>query len=264
MGQNLIWTKSGEIGPLVAATIHDGHSLRKEVAELMALADDERLREEDPFTSGWTSIGNTQFVVLQSRFEVDLNRPREKAVYQKPEDAWGLKVWKEEPSPELVSRSLEEYDAFYREVYDTFTRLEKQYGYFVVFDLHSYNHMRGGPDMPPDDPMANPEVNIGTGTMDRSKWAHLIDRFMSDLSNYNYMGRKLDVRENVKFKGGQFSRWTHQNFPNSACSVSIEFKKFFMDEWTGIPDLRQLNEISMALQSTRQGILDELKKLKGN
>ncbi len=262
MNQNEIYWKSGRNGPIVATAIHNGHLLRKEVAEIIALSDDTRLREEDPFTAEWTVIGNTQFVGLQSRFEVDLNRPREKAVYQKPEDAWGLKVWKEEPSLEFISRSLAEYDSFYKEVYNTFTDLGKQFGHFVIYDLHSYNHMRGGPDMSPDDPLANPEVNIGTGTMDRSKWAHLIDRFISDLSNFNYNNRKLDVRENIKFKGGQFSKWIHQTFPDSACSISIEFKKFFMDEWTGKPDLQQLKEIGLALRSTIPGVLEELKKLK--
>jgi len=263
MDQNKIWKKSVGIGPLVATAIHDGHQLRKDVAEIMALSEDERLREEDPFTAEWTSIGNTQIVGLRSRFEVDLNRPREKAVYQKPEDAWGLKVWKTKPNRELISWSLAEYDAFYREVFNIFTEIEKQFGFFVVFDLHSYNHLREGPDMPPADPVANPEVNIGTGTMDRSKWADLIDRFIFDLSSFNYNSRKLDVRENIKFKGGQFSRWIHQSFPDSACSISIEFKKFFMDEWSGKPDTQQLKEISLALQSTLPGVLEELKKLGG-
>lgn len=259
MYQNKIWRKHGGFGPLVATAIHDGHTLRKEVGEIMALPNEDRLREEDPFTAKWAEIGDTQIIGLRSRFEVDLNRPRENAVYQKPEDAWGLNIWKKEPSHALVTNSLEEYDAFYTEVYNTFTELEKEFGHFVVFDIHSYNHMREGTRMPQADPGLNPEVNIGTGTMDRTRWTKLIDRFISDLSNYNYMGRKLDVRENIKFKGGQFPRWIHQSFPNSACAISIEFKKFFMDEWTGQPDMEQLKEIGLALQSTKQGVLDELK-----
>ena len=41
----------------------------------------------------------------------------------------------------------------------------------VVFDLHTYNHRRNGPDGPPADPAGNPQVNIGTGTMNRDRWA---------------------------------------------------------------------------------------------
>ena len=81
-------------GPLVATAIHNGHLLRDEIEELTALSDVERLREEDPFTGDWTTIANVQIVMQNSRFEVDLNRPRDKAVYIDPEDAWGLKLWK--------------------------------------------------------------------------------------------------------------------------------------------------------------------------
>ena len=262
MNQSFIWKTIQEPGPLISAAIHDGHRLREEVAGLMNLTADERLREEDPYTGEWTTIGNTRIIGLRSRFEVDLNRPREKAVYIKPEDAWGLNVYHVEPPSDVVCRSLAEYDAFYEEVHRIFSEIEAQFGFFVVFDLHTYNHMRGGPDKPPADPDQNPEVNIGTGTMDRAKWAPLVDRFISDLRNYDYNNRKLDVRENVKFKGGQLSRWTHQSFPDSGCSLSIEFKKFFMDEWTGSPDVQQLEQIRLALQSTVAGVQEELKILR--
>lgn len=258
VGLEEIWKEIGNDGPIVAAAIHNGHQLRKEVAMLLALSEEDRLREEDPFTEEWVYVGNTQIVGLHSRFEVDLNRPRENAVYQKPEDAWGLKIYNTPPPKEIVARSLEEYDAFYRNAHKLFSELERKYGRFVVLDLHSYNHLRDGANMPPADPAANPEVNLGTGSMDRDKWAPIVDRFIADLSKFNYNGRNLDVRENIKFKGGYFSKWIHQNFPTSACSISIEFKKFFMDEWTGIPDKKQLHDIGLALQSTIPGILHEL------
>lgn len=256
-----IWKVNIGNGPLVAAAIHDGHSLRPELTGLIALDEDSRLREEDPFTGEWTQIAETQIVGTNSRFEVDLNRPREKAVYELPQDAWGLKVWKNRLSPEIISASLAEYDAFYSEVYQLLKRLESDYGRFVVLDLHTYNHHREGADSAYDDPEKNPEINIGTGTMNREHWAPIVDRFMSDLRNYNFRGRSLDVRENVKFKGGQFSRWIHQNFPESACCIAVEFKKFFMDEWSGKPDIKQLKEIRLVLQSTVPGILETLRKL---
>ncbi|MBU1101536.1 MAG: N-formylglutamate amidohydrolase [Bacteroidetes bacterium] len=261
MEKNKFWEVIKRDGPLVATAIHDGHDLREEIKSIIALSDSDQLREEDPFTSNWTTVGNTQINVNRSRFEVDLNRPREKAVYIAPEDAWGLRVWKSELSQEIIDRSLEEYDSFYSEVHKIFEEIKNQYGKFVVFDLHTYCYLREGPDGKPADPKKNPEVNIGTGTMNREYWAPLVDRFINDLRNYNFKGRKLDVRENVKFKGGQFARWTHETFPDSACSLSIEFKKFFMDEWTGKPDNQMLDEISLALQSTIPGVLEELKKL---
>jgi hypothetical protein len=194
----------------------------------------------------------------RSRFEVDLNRPREKAVYIQPEDAWGLQVWKQTPPAELIDRSLAEYDAFYAETHRVFTNLEKRFGRFVVFDLHTYNHRRAGPGGAPADAAENPEVNIGTGTMVRDRWAPVVDRFISDLRAFDFLGRRLDVRENVKFRGGQFSRWTHETFPDSGCALAIEFKKFFMDEWSGEADTEQMEAITGALQSTIPGILEAL------
>jgi N-formylglutamate deformylase len=260
--EHLIWNSHIGDGPLIATAIHDGHQLRKEVAELISLNDQEQLREEDPFTGEWAVIANTRIIGIRSRFEVDLNRPRDKAVYIKPEDAWGLKVWKSEPSTELVSRSLAQYDAFYNEVYKILNEKLKKHKRLVVLDLHSYNHRREGPHGPHAYPESNPEVNIGTGTMDRDFWARIVDPFISDLRAYDFFARTLDVRENVKFKGGNFSGWIHRKFPESVCSIAVEFKKFFMDEWTGEPDRKQLEKITLALQSTIPGILQTLKGLK--
>jgi N-formylglutamate amidohydrolase len=231
------------------------------VAKILMIDELTRLREEDPFTGRWTTIAGTRLIGLRSRFEVDLNRPREKAVYLAPEDAWGLQIWREKPAPGIIERSLAEYDAFYAEVKRLFTELTHRFGRFVVFDLHTYNHRREEPHGPIADPQQNPEVNVGTGTMDRARWATIVDRFIADLRAVDFLGRRLDVRENVKFFGGHFPRWTHQNFPESACVLAIEVKKFFMDEWTGNPDPagKQVEAIRQALAATIPGVIEELR-----
>ncbi|MCB0192204.1 MAG: N-formylglutamate amidohydrolase [Anaerolineae bacterium] len=253
-----IWELHRGDSPLVATAIHDGHAVRPEVATLMKLSEPERLREEDPFTRRWATVADTRLIGLHSRFEVDLNRPRDKAVYIVPEDAWGLHVWHEKPPESIVERSLQQYDAFYAAAQQLFTALEQKFGRFVVFDLHSYNHRREGPDGPLANPEENPEVNIGTGSVNHDRWGHIVDRFMADLRAFDYLGGHLDVRENVKFQGGNFARWTHANFPQSACVLAIEFKKFFMDEWTGEPDPTHLEAIEQALASTVPGVLEAL------
>ena len=258
-----IWRLHVGHGPLVATAIHDGSEFRPEVDQHLALDKANRLREEDPFTAIWTEMAPTRIIGLRSRFEVDLNRPRETAVYQTPDDAWGLKVWKSELPADIVRRSLAEYDAFYRSLGELYSAIAAAHGAFVVFDLHSYNHRRLGMNAEPADNNSNPTVNIGTGTMrNREKFARLIDRFKHDLSSYEFPGGRLDVRENVKFFGGQHPRWAHARFPDTACVLAIEFKKTFMDEWTGIPDWPLVEAIGDALKSTVTGVMEELDRLK--
>ncbi len=257
-----VWAIFPEDGPLVATAIHNGDGLRPDVAELIAVDKKTRKLEEDPFTSDMTNLGITRIIGLRSRFEVDLNRPRDRAVYISPEDAWGIKVWKTNPMRGLISDSLDEYDLFYNEMFKVLTDLQSRFGHFVVLDLHSYNYRREGPKGPPADPGKNPEVNLGTETINRKLWGSLVDRFMNDLQHFRYDGRYLDVRENIKFKGGNLSRWIHENFPFSGCSISVEFKKIFMDEWTGVPDRSRIDQLRNALKSTINGVLEELDKVK--
>lgn len=248
-------------GPLAAAAIHNGHSVRDEVASLLVIDGAARLREEDPYTGQWAAVAPTQIVGLRSRFEVDLNRPRNRAIYRRPEDAWGLRIWNDGLPTGVAIRSLEDYDAFYRRVRQTLARLESRFGGFVVLDLHTYNHRRGGPDAPPDDPTKNPQVNVGTGSMDRAYWAPLVDRFVADLREFDFPGGRLDVRENVRFRGGHFSTWIHEQFPKTGCAIAIEIKKFFMNEWTGEPALPLLRAVGEALQSAVPGLLEQLRCL---
>lgn len=260
-----IWslTNQGGESPIFATAIHDGHEIRPEVAAYLALDDDERLREEDPFTGNWSSVAETSVVVHQSRFEVDLNRPRDKAIYLTPEDAWGLEVFKD-PLPEaIVATTLAQYDAFYAAMEDLFGKAAKEHGHFIVLDLHTYNHRREGPQAKPANTEENPEVNLGTATMkNRNLFEPLIREFISDLHGFDYDGGHLDVRENVKFKGGNFARWIHETFPENACVLSVEFKKFFMNEWSGKPDEDQLGMIHAALESTLNGLCRSLDSLK--
>ncbi len=250
-------------GPIIASAIHDGPAIREDVRALMALTVDERRREEDPYTGIWTAVAPTTIVGLRSRFEIDLNRPRDGAVYQTPEQAWGLRVWKHPPPADLIARSLAEYDAFYDDVKQLLDEKVRQYGRFVLFDLHSYNHRRDGPNAPAADPAGNPEINLGTGTLpSRAPSARLIERFIADFHSCKRPGgTTYDVRENVKFQGGHFGRWIHERYPGVGCCLSIEMKKFFMDELTGAPDQAEIDAVGQALAATVPGVLEELRRV---
>ncbi len=252
-------------GALVAAAVHAGNRVRPEVDERLALSPEERRREEDPFTDRLTAIAPTRIVVLQSRFEVDVNRRREEAVYRRPEDAWGLRVWKaaEGPPEDLVRRSLARYQRFYARVERLLEGKRRRHGAFVVFDIHSYNHRRDGADAPPAPAAGNPDVNVGTGSMDRERWRPVVDAFVKALRDADVGGRPLDVRENVRFRGGHFPAWIHQRFPESGCAPAIELKKTFMDEWTGEADPDRLAEFHEALRATVRPVREALESCRG-
>jgi N-formylglutamate amidohydrolase len=243
--------------PLVTTAIHAGHDLRPELASRTALDEATRLREEDPYTDRLVAAGGTSVVVHRSRFEVDLNRPREGAIYTTPDTAWGLDVWREPLAEAQVARSLALYDDFYAAMTAELDRLARQ-GPFLVLDMHSYNHRRRGPGTSPAPQEENPDVNIGTGSLDRDRWGHLVDRCIEVLDGREVVGRPLDVRENVRFRGGHLTQWVHERYGDRACALAIELKKVFMDEWTGQLDEVHLGELTDAFADAVPLLLGEL------
>jgi len=247
--------------PVIAFAIHHGHGVRADIRSDLALCPAARKREEDPYTGELARAVQARVVVRRSRFEVDLNRPPPGAVYAEPADAWGLQVWRQ-PLPQSAKRdSVLEYRDFYGAVYAILADFERRFGRFLVLDIHSYNHRRAGPDAPASPTPGNPQVNVGTSSLDRQLWLPVIDRFLHELGRPRLSYGALDVRENVKFQGGQFVTWISQNFPETACPLALEFKKTFMDEWTGRVDRAHLNVLRSRLRSATRATLPELERI---
>lgn len=242
--------------PLMGVALHHGHEMRSEVLTMTNLDEATRLREEDPYTGELIDFAPTRCVVRRSRFEMDLNRPREGAVYREPEDAWGLEVWNAPVSQSLIDASIQQYDHFYATLFDVLASLERAFGSFVVYEVHSYNYRRGGPQAAADAPA--PLVNLGTGQMNRRMWKGVVEAFTRSLGRQSFQGEPIGVGENVCFKGGHFSRWVREQFPRSGCVLSIEVRKSFMDEWTGEVDSEALGELRNALAATVDPVLEAL------
>ena len=243
--------------PFICTAIHNGHYVDEALIPNFGITEDERLREEDPKTEYFTKIASNRIVQYRSRFDYDLNRPRERAFYLKPEDAWGLNVRRVRPDDNLIEKSLACYDLFYRRTKILFDEMAMTHKTFFVYDIHSYNHHRQGAGMPFDPEENNPEIILGTSNMPE-RWHPIVEEIRTRLSSFNFFGRALDVRINVKFPGGHFSRWIHSNYPEQACCIAIELKKIFMDEWSGIFYPEVMQELRNALSLTRPYILDYL------
>lgn len=250
-------------GQIVFTAVHAGHDLRPEVRDLMVLDEATRYREEDPHTDRIGSGLDSGMVMHRSRFEADLNRARDTAVYLDPEDSWGLDVWRDGQLPDDVAeRSRRVHDAWYEELAHRIAPMAAR-GPFVVYDLHSYNHRRDGPDAGPAPQDGNPDVNVGTGSLDREPWNPVVDAFIESMSTevIPATGRRLDVRENVRFWGQNEGRWAHRLYPDTACVLALEFKKTFMDEWTGDVDEEHLAQLADALARTVPAVTAALREV---
>lgn len=210
----------------------------------MLLPDADRLREEDPFTGRAVLDVPTHVIAHRSRFEFDLNRGADEAVYLTSEQSWGLDVWREPPPAGLVERSLAIHAAYYAMLGELLDGVAAAHDRFVLIDVHSYNHRRDGPGGAATPQVEAPDINIGTFSMPREEWAWLLDPLMAAMREFDFNGRRLDVRENVAFQGkGEQTRFVHQHYPGRGCAIALEFKKFFMDEWSGEPKLEELDEM---------------------
>jgi hypothetical protein len=248
LDENELWALRFAASPLVGTAIHDGHAVWPHLSQIMAIDEAGRLREEDPFTAEFVKDIPTSIVVRRSRFEVDLNRAPEGAIYLRPDQAWGLDVWRHPPSQDHVRELLRQHASYYALLRHVLSQIEAMFGAFVVLDMHSYNHRREGPDGPPTPQDDAPDINIGTFSMDRGRWAHILDPFMASLRSATVKGRLLDVRENIAFDGrGEQTRFIHEHFPETGCAIAVEFKKIFMDEWTGTPDMEAIAELRSAV-----------------
>ena len=254
-------------GQVVATSVHAGHDVRADLAEQMVLDEDTRLREEDPHTDRIAEAVESRMVTPRSRFEVDLNRPRREAVYREPDDCWGLDVWRGgRLEQELFEGSLAVYDEVYGALQQRLDEVAAR-GPFVLLDIHSYNHRRDGADAEPAPAEENPEVNLGTGTVDLDTFGPLVETFRDTLAAQVVQrhgadgGHTLDVRENVAFEGRGLAYFVHDRYPGLGCVLALEFKKTWMDEWTAEVDEQHLAELRDALGATVPGLLESLARI---
>ena len=252
------WDEAAGAGPIVAVAAHDGHEVRPSLLPWLAITPEERRREEDPGTGAWARLAPTHLVARRSRFEVDLNRAPEKAVYRLPRDAWGLRVWRDELPEAEIEASLAIHTRFHARLREILDRKIAEEGGFVLLDIHSYNHRRSGADEPPADPAENPEIDLGTESIDRARWGALVDRFAADLRAAP--GRAaLDVRENVKFQGGHLPRSTNARAGGRGVAIAVELRKSYMDEWSGAIDPARAARLGDALRATFRGLEESLR-----
>ncbi len=215
--------------PALAVAIHAGHNVREELLPLMKIPEKERLFEEDPATDRMIRGSANVIWGLDSRAEYDLNRPADRAVPLTAEQFWGVQVYREAPTQDMVHRSLEKYEAFYRFAGSCIRILLDRFDFCVVYDIHSYNISRQV-----GKGIKNPPLfNLGTALLDRRRWGGRIDAWLHELGRIEIPGIATTVEKNRVFTGaGELCRRLTGWDPRILV-LPTEIAKVYMDEHTG-------------------------------
>ena len=115
--------KISEYAPYICAAVHDGHQFRKSLWANCLHTEYERWYEEDPCTSQIVASHPIVLTGCDSRFEYDLNRPPDGAIYA---DAWGKQLWKAPLSAEEYDLSMHKHGSFYNVVHALIYQIEKE------------------------------------------------------------------------------------------------------------------------------------------
>ncbi|MGB3592334.1 MAG: N-formylglutamate amidohydrolase [Nonlabens sp.] len=209
--------------PYACAAIHNGHHFRKNLWDKVIHTEYERWYEEDPCTGEMISGLPITVIANDSRFEYDLNRHPDNAVY---DNAWGKSLWRTQLSGNEVSESLEKHENFYRVVLTLVLKLEEMFGSSVVYDLHSYNFRRWDRTVP--------VFNLGTSNIDQVTYATAIHQWQQILTNMELPIRpKVTCTINDVFQGnGYFLKYITANSKNTLV-LATEISKVYCDERDG-------------------------------
>jgi len=200
--------------------VHDGHQFRKELWTNCLHTEYERWFEEDPETKEIVKSHPIVIAGCDSRFEYDLNRAPETAIYV---DAWGKQLWKNPLPQSQKSKSLDKHANFYKVVHALIGKIEEKFGVCIVYDMHSYNWKRWTREVP--------TWNLGTGNIDNN-------RFENEVETWRVILEKTPLPNNIKstalvndtFQGnGYFLKYITNNFKNTLV-LATEIAKVYCDE----------------------------------
>jgi len=208
----------------ICAAIHNGHQFRKGLWEKCMHTEYDRWYEEDPETK--TMVASQPIVLsgCDSRFEYDLNRPPDEAVF---ENAWGRQLWHTPLTVEEKAYSLNKHSNFYRVTKALISKIEDKFGVCMVYDMHSYNWQRWDREVP--------TWNLGTTNVDQERFGDTIESWRQILSEIQLPHEiKPTAKINDTFYGnGYFLKFITKNFKNTLV-LATEIAKVYCDEYQQI------------------------------
>ena len=206
--------------PFACGAVHDGHQFRRELWNNCLHTEYDRWFEEDPATKEMVQTQPIVIAGMDSRFEYDLNRAPESAIY---EDAWGKQLWRDPLSEAMKQKSLDKHANFYKVVHALIEKLEEKFDICIVYDMHSYNWKRWEREVP--------TFNLGTSNVDNARFGAEIESWRQLLSEIKLPhGIVSTSKINDTFQGnGYFLKYITQHFQNTLV-LATEVKKIYCDE----------------------------------
>lgn len=230
--------KIDEYVPYACAAVHDGHQFRKDLWDNCLHTEYDRWYEEDPETKNMVISHPILIAGCDSRFEYDLNRIPEEAVF---ETAWGKQLWKN-PLPESEKeKSLQKHTNFYKIVHALISKLEEKFGVCIVYDMHSYNWQRWDREVP--------TWNLGTSNIDNNRFGEQVESWRKALATIKLPnGIKQTAKINDTFQGnGYFLKFITNNFKNTLV-LATEIAKVYCDEYKQINYPEVVTAVEQQLQ----------------
>ncbi|PNQ73162.1 hypothetical protein C1T31_08380 [Hanstruepera neustonica] len=208
----------------VCGAVHDGHQFRKELWENCLHTEHDRWYEEDPETKNMIQSHPIVIAGCDSRFEYDLNRIPEEAVF---ETAWGKQLWKKPLEENMKLKSIQKHSNFYEVVYALISKIEEKFGGCIVYDIHSYNWQRWEREVP--------TWNLGTSNIDNDRFGATVEAWRQSLSEIVFPnGIVSKSKVNDTFQGnGYFLKYITNNFKNTLV-LATEIAKVYCDEYNQI------------------------------
>lgn len=216
--------KIAAYAPYICGAVHDGHQFRKSLWENCLHTEYERWYEEDPCTKEMVNSHPIVIAGCDSRFEYDLNRAPETAIYK---DAWGKQLWKNPLAKDERLISLNKHSNFYQVVHALVQKIESKYAKAIVFDMHSYNWKRWDREVP--------TWNLGTANIDSERFGSLAESWRDKLGGMQ-LPNKISSHSKINdtFQGnGYFLKYITQSFKNTLV-LATEIAKVYCDEYTAI------------------------------
>lgn len=224
--------------PFMCAAIHDGHQFRQELWNNCLHTEYDRWYEEDPETKRMIDTQPIVLAGIDSRFEYDLNRPPEEAVF---ETAWGKQLWKNPLPSEMKQKSLDKHRNFYRVVHALISQLESKFINCVVYDMHSYNWQRWDREVP--------TWNLGTTNINNERFGTMVEIWRQSLSNIQ-LPNNIKSTANINdtfFGNGYFLKYITSHFKNTLV-LATEIAKIYCDEYQQIIYPEVVESVRAALQ----------------